>query len=115
MPQLDVGLMPGGALGNELVAVTRRAFIPRLVVQLYKSSPLLGLLLKNAQRAKGGASQITVPVQGNSFVSYSWSDYSGAFPQPFTQTAIQNMKAAPSSGQSPMKIRLPADRKIAFR
>ena len=46
--------------------------------------------MKNAQRAKGGASQITVPVQGGSFVSYSWSDYSGTFPQPFTQTAVQN-------------------------
>lgn len=90
MPILGTGLMPSGALGNELVAVTRRAFVPRLVVQLYKSSPLLGLLLKNAQRAKGGASQITVPVQGNSFVQYSWSDYSGAFPQPATTTAVQN-------------------------
>jgi hypothetical protein len=90
VPQLNVGILPGGALGNELVAVTRRAFIPRLVVQLYKSTPLLSLLLRNAQRAKGGASQITVPVQGGSFVSFSWSDYSGAFPQPAVQTAIQN-------------------------
>ena len=90
MPQLGVGILPSGALGNELVAVTRRAFIPCLVVQLYKSTPLLSLLLRNAQRAKGGASQITVPVQGGSFVSFSWSDYSGSFPQPAVQTAVQN-------------------------
>ena len=90
MPQLGVGILPSGAIGNELVAITRRAFIPRLVVQLYKSTPLLSLLLRNAQRAKGGASQITVPVQGGSFVNYSWSDYSGSFPQPAVQTAIQN-------------------------
>lgn len=90
MPQLGVGIVPSGAIGNEIVAVTRRAFIPRLVVQIYKSTPLLSLLLRNAQRAKGGASQITVPVQGGSFVNFSWSDYSGVFPQPAVQTAAQN-------------------------
>jgi hypothetical protein len=90
MPQLGVGIVPSGAIGNELVAVTRRAFIPRLVVQVYKATPLLGLLMRNAQRARGGVSQITVPVQGGSFVSFSWSDYSGVFPQPAVQTAAQN-------------------------
>jgi hypothetical protein len=90
MPQLGVGIVPSGAIGNELVALTRRAFIPRLVVQIYKSTPLLSLLLRNAQRAKGGVSQITVPVQGASFVNFSWSDYSGVFPQPPVQTAAQN-------------------------
>src|SRR5215472_3921985 len=90
MPQLGVGIVPSGAIGNELVAVTRRAFIPRLVVQVYKATPMLSLLLRNAQRAKGGASQITVPVQGSSFVNFSWSDYSGVFPQPAVQTGIQN-------------------------
>jgi hypothetical protein len=90
MPQLGVGIVPSGAIGNELVALTRRAFIPRLVVQIYKSTPLLSLLLRNAQRAKGGVSQVTVPVQGASFVNFSWSDYSGVFPQPPVQTAAQN-------------------------
>lgn len=90
MPQLGVGITPSGAIGNELVAVTRRAFIPRLVVQIYKATPLLSLLLRNAQRAKGGVSQITAPVQGGSFVNFSWSDYSGVFPQPAVQTAAQN-------------------------
>lgn len=90
MPQLNVGIVPGGAIGNELVTVTRRAFIPRLVVQIYKATPLLSLLLRNAQKAKGGVSQITVPVQGGSFVNFSWSDYSGAFPQPAVLTAAQN-------------------------
>jgi hypothetical protein len=90
MPQLGVGIVPSGAIGNELVAVTRRAFIPRLVVQVYKATPLLSLLLRNAQRARGGVSQVTVPVQGGSFVNFSWSDYSGVFPQPAVQTAAQN-------------------------
>jgi hypothetical protein len=90
MPQLGVGIVPSGAIGNELVATTRRAFVPRLVVQIYKATPLLSLLLRNAQRAKGGVSQVTVPVQGASYVSFSWSDYTGVFPQPAVQTAAQN-------------------------
>lgn len=90
MPQLGVGIVPSGAIGNELVATTRRAFIPRLVVQIYKATPMLSLLMRNAQRARGGVSQVTVPVQGGSYVSFSWSDYSGVFPQPAVQTAAQN-------------------------
>src|SRR5260370_12666456 len=89
MPQLGVGIVPSGAIGNELVALTRRAFIPRLVVQIYKSTPLLSLLLRNAQRARGGASQVTVPVQAASFVNFSWPDYSGVFPPPPVQTPAQ--------------------------
>jgi hypothetical protein len=90
MPQFGVGILPSGAVGNELAALTRRAFVPRLVVQLYKATPLLGLLMRNAQKAKGGASQITVPVQGGSYTQFSWSDYSGVFPQPAVLTAAQN-------------------------
>lgn len=90
MPQLGVGIVPSGAVGNELVTLTRRAFIPRLVVQVYRSTPMLSLLLRNAQKAKGGVSQVTIPVQGGSYVGFSWSDYSGAFPQPAVQTAAQN-------------------------
>lgn len=90
MPQTNVGIVPGGAIGSQLVSVTRRAFIPRLVVQLYKATPLLSLLMRNAQRAKGGVSQVTVPVQNSSFVSFSWSDYSGTFPQPADVAALQN-------------------------
>lgn len=90
MPQFNNGIVPGGAIGTELSAVTRRAFVPKMVVQIYKSTPLLSLLMRNAQRARGGVSQITVPVQGNSFVQFGWSDYSGAFPQPQVLTAAQN-------------------------
>lgn len=90
MPQFGVGILPSGAVGAELAALTRRAFVPRLVVQIYKATPLLGLLMRNAQKAKGGASQITVPVQGGSYTQFSWSDYSGVFPQPAVLTAAQN-------------------------
>ena len=90
MPQLGNGILPSGAIGTQLTNVTRRAFIPRLVVQIYKATPMLSVLMRNAQRARGGASQITVPVQGSSFVSFSWSDYSGAFPQPADVAAVSN-------------------------
>jgi hypothetical protein len=90
VPQFNNGLVPGGAIGTELSALTRRAFIPRLVVQIYKSTPLLSLLMRNAQRAKGGLSQVTVPVQGSSFVSFGYTDYSGTFPQPAEVAAAQN-------------------------
>lgn len=61
-----------------------------MVVQLYKAHPVLSLLLGNSQRAAGGVSQITVPVQGASFVQYSWAGFDGVFPQPTDLTAIQN-------------------------
>src|SRR5215469_3829459 len=90
VPVTGVGIVPGGAAGAELVAVTRRGFIPKLVVQLYKATPMFSLLLRHAQRARGGVSQITVPVQGSSYVNFSWSDYSGVFPQPQVLTGAQN-------------------------
>ena len=90
MPQLNNGIVPGGAIGTELTNVTRRAFIPRLVVQIYKATPTLSLLMRNAQRAKGGVSQVTVPVQGSSFVNFGWTDYSGTFSQPPVLTAVTN-------------------------
>lgn len=93
MPVFNNGIVPAGGPGSsgaELAALTRRAFIPRLVVQIYKSTPLLSLLFRNAQRAKGGMSQITVPVQGSSFVSFGYTDYSGTFQQPAEVAAAQN-------------------------
>ena len=90
MPQLNLGMVPGGAVGNELVAATRRAVVPALFVQIYKATPTLNLLFGTAQKAKGGMSQITVPVQGSSFVNFAWTDYSGGFPQPSIQPGMQN-------------------------
>lgn len=87
---IGTGLVPGGAIGNELAAITRRAFIPRLIVQLYKSTPFLYMLMRGAQRAKGGVGNITLPVQGNSLVSAEWTDFGGSFAQPADVTGIQN-------------------------
>ena len=59
---IGTGIVPGGSIGSELSAITRRAFIPKLIVQLYKASPVLNMLMRGAQRAVGGVGQITVTV-----------------------------------------------------
>ena len=64
------GITPGGSIGQQLSAITRRAVVPVLVSQIYQSHPLLSLFLRNAQRARGGVSQITIPTQGASFTSF---------------------------------------------
>ena len=87
---LSGGLMPGGALGQQLQNITRRAVVPSLFVQIYQSHPLLSLLLSNAQSARGGASQVTIPTQGSSFTSFNWGSFAGDFPMPQDQAAIQN-------------------------
>lgn len=85
MPVFGQGIIPAGSIGTELTYVTRRAFIPKMVVQIYNTSPLFAALLANAQTASGGVSSITVPVQGAAFVNSQWSDYSGSFNQPIAQ------------------------------
>ena len=81
---IGTGIVPTGSIANELTAVTRRAFLPKLVVQLYNSSPLVAALLSNSQSASGGVSAVSVPVQGASYVQGQWTDYSGSFNQPAT-------------------------------
>jgi len=86
------GIIPatGSSQFNELTYVTRRAFIPKLVVQLYNSTPLMAALIANSQTATGGVSSVTVPVQGSQFVNAQWSDYSGSFTQPSVQQGAYN-------------------------
>lgn len=82
-PVFGQGVIPqSGAITAELNAVTRRAFVPKMVVQIYQAAPFLSLMMRNAQRARGGLSQVTVPLQGNPFVQFGWTGYSGAFPTP---------------------------------
>jgi len=86
------GIIPasGSSQYTELTYVTRRAFIPKLVVQLYNSTPLMAALIANSQSASGGVSSVTVPVQGAQFVNAQWSDYSGSFNQPAVQQGAYN-------------------------
>ena len=86
------GIVPASGTNQytELTYVTRRAFIPKMVVQIYNSTPLLAALIANSQTATGGVSSVTVPVQGAQFVNAQWSDYSGSFAQPAVQQGAYN-------------------------
>jgi len=86
------GIIPasGSNQYTELTYVTRRAFIPKMVVQIYNSTPLMAALIANSQTASGGVSSVTVPVQGSQFVNAQWSDYSGSFAQPSVQQGAYN-------------------------
>ncbi len=96
------GITPGGQLGAQLAAITRRAFLPSVYVQIYQSHPLLSLFMANAKAARGGVSQITVPVQGSSFVSFNWGSFAGDFPMPTDQAAIQNAQFSLKLGMVPI-------------
>lgn len=101
-PVTGNGIVPSGALGAQLAALTRRAFIPSVYVQIYQSHPLLSLFMGNAKAARGGVSQVTIPVQGSSFVSFSWGSFAGDFPMPTDAAAIQNAQFNLKLGMVPI-------------
>lgn len=72
----------GSGVALELQAVTRRAYIPNVYVQIYNCSPLLAALLNNAQTMSGGVNPITVPVQGVPMTTVQTLGYDGSFAQP---------------------------------
>lgn len=91
MPLPGIGVAPAaGALYTELTSVTRRAFVPRLFVQIYFGAPSLFYLLGNAQRAAGGLNQVTIPMQGQSMVQGQFVGYGGGFNSPVITPGIQN-------------------------
>ena len=45
-PVTGSGIVPGGALGVQLAALTRRAVIPYVYTQIYQSHPLLSPFVK---------------------------------------------------------------------
>lgn len=79
---LGQGIVPSGAIGTELTYITRRGFIPKLVVQLYNSTPFLAAMIGMAQPAVGGISSISVPVQTASATVPQWSGFDGSFTSP---------------------------------
>ena len=99
---MGTGVSPGGGLGAQLAAITRRAVVPVVTVQIYQTHPLLSLLMSNAQPAKGGAPQIVLPIQGASFVNFSWGSFAGDFPMPTDQQAIENAQFNLKLGMVPM-------------
>lgn len=94
MPLPGQGAVPTGALYTELTAATRRAFVPRLFVQIYFATPSLFYLLGAAQRSAGGLSQITVPIQGQSMVQGQFTGYGGGFNSPVITPGVQNAQFA---------------------
>src|SRR6201993_1168329 len=91
MPLPGLGVAPAaGSLYTELSSVTRRAFVPRLFVQIYFGSPTLFYMTGNAQRAAGGLNQVTIPLQGNSMVQGQFTGYGGGFNSPVITPGIQN-------------------------
>lgn len=101
-PVTNSGIVPGGALGSQLAAITRRAFIPSLYVQIYQSHPLLSLFMANAKAAKGGVSGVTVPVQGASFTTFAWGSFAGDFAMPVDAAAIENAQFNLKLGMVPI-------------
>ncbi len=91
MPLPGIGVAPGaGGIYNELSSVTRRAFVPRLFIQIYFAGPTLFYMTGNAQRAAGGLNQITIPMQGQSMVQGSYTGYGGGFNSPVNTPGMQN-------------------------
>src|ERR1700686_1445718 len=93
MPLPGLGVSPAsGGLYSELTAVTRRAMVSKLFVQIYFGSPTLFYMTGNAQRAAGGLNQITVPAQGQSMVQGQFTGYGGGFNSPVITPGIQNLQ-----------------------
>lgn len=90
MALLGTGVMPGGAVGNELQAVTRRAVMPAVVVQIGKSTVTLSSMLAAAEPVSGGVSPCTIPVEGAYPVIGGPTDYSGSFASPQVIPTLQN-------------------------
>src|SRR6516162_5624503 len=91
MPQFGQGIIPAqGAIAAELAAVTRRAFLPKVFIQLWKSTPWMAAMLSHAMVASGGLSPITVPLQGNPMVTIQNVGYDGSFNQPSNTPGLQN-------------------------
>src|SRR5271157_5837863 len=96
------GITPSGPLGAQLAALTRRAFIPSVYVQIYQAHPLLSLFMSNSKAARGGVSQVTFPVQGSSFVQFAWGSFAADFNIPTDQAALQDAQFSLKLGMVPI-------------
>lgn len=90
MALIGTGYQPSGALGTEFSNLIRRAFIPKVVSQIYTATPTLQVFMGSAQRAKGGIASITVPVQVAQSITANWSDFVGSFTNPSDLVATTN-------------------------
>ncbi len=88
-PLTGVGIVPSGAIANELSSITRRGFVPYLIDQFHQARPTTAALLDVANPVTGGLDPITVPVQGSAMTTTATTDYSGVFNAPAEQYGIQ--------------------------
>lgn len=98
------GIVPGGAQLAQLEAITRRAFVPKVIYQLATSTPFLMELIKNSKLNAGGLAPITVPVQGGNLVQSQWTSFDGNFQPPTLATGILNAEFNMSSLITPIPI-----------
>ena len=96
------GITPSGRLVLSWLPSPDGLFCPVSMSKFIKSHPLLQLVHVNSKAARGGVSQITVPVQGNSFVQFSWGGFDGNFPMPTDAAAIQNAQFSLKLGMVPI-------------
>lgn len=89
MPFSSGVMPPAGPQYQEYLAITRRAFLPTVVVQLYSASPTIAALMQHAKTASGGISSVTVPVQGQAMTIPQWTGFDGSFSQPANIQGIQ--------------------------
>ncbi len=91
MALLGSGFVPSaGSVATELLALTRRAYIPSVVVQVGKATPSLSAFLANAEPVTGGLSPITQPVQGAAMTVVQNTDIAGSFGPVQFLAATQN-------------------------
>lgn len=90
MPQLGLGIIPSGAIGQELENTIRRVFARVLVILLYQENPMLALLLRNSIRASGGVSPYTQEVQTGQYITPTWMGPAGQFNIPGDVAAEAN-------------------------
>ena len=85
------GYLPSGALYNKLSYITRHAYLPYAVSQIYNASPTACGLLSNAEQEAGGVDSFIVNVQTAQLVQAQMTSFQGNFSAP---TALQGITPA---------------------
>lgn len=85
------GILPSGALYNQLSYLTRRAYLPYAVSQIYNSSPTICGMLSNADLEAGGVDSFVANVQSGQLVQPQFSSFQGNFQ---AATALQGFTPA---------------------
>ena len=91
-------------IGLELGAIVRRAFVTKMVTQIYNSSPLVAKLLQNGPTPTKPLSIQGVPIVFDpafpTGARTTWTDYSGTFEMPETNTVTYRVPPKPKFDRS---------------